>query len=421
MADLKLCVIGAGSTYTPELLEGILTRREELPIARVALMDIDREKLDTVAGLVRRMIEASGDGPELLVTTDRGEAIADSDFVVVQIRVGGIRARIQDEKIPLKFGVVGQETTGPGGFAKALRTIPVMLDIANDVSRLAPAAWLINFTNPSGLITEAIGRYSDTQVIGLCNSPIGLQRELGKHFGAGPSDVVLDYFGLNHLSWVRGVRVRGEDVTDRALEAAAAAENERDAALIRALRMIPSGYLRYYYFTDEVVEEQVRAPKTRGETVAEVETELLHMYRDPSLNRKPKELEKRGGAHYSEAAMALISAIHNDKNEWHVVNVVNAGCILDLPDQAVVEVPAQVNADGAHPLPVGALPLEVRGLVQAVKAYEELTVRAGAEGDRRAALLALTNHPLVPSFTVAQALLAELLEAHRNYLPQFFT
>jgi len=420
MADLKLCVIGAGSTYTPELVEGILARREELPVTRLALMDIDRAKLNTVAGLAARMIEAAGSGPQMLVTTDRAQAIADSDYIVVQIRVGGLKARILDEKIPLKFGVVGQETTGPGGFAKALRTIPVMLDIADDISRLAPAAWLINFTNPSGIVTEAVARYSEAQVIGLCNSPIGLQRELAKHFAASPGDVVLDYFGLNHLSWVRGVRVRGEDVSERALEAAASWENEREAALIRALRMIPSGYLRYYYFTDEVVEEQVRAPKTRGEAVAEVESELLEMYRDPALKRKPKELEKRGGAHYSEAAMALISAIHNDKNEWHVVNVVNAGCILDLPDQAVVEVPAQVNCDGAHPLPVGQLPLEVRGLVQAVKAYEELTVRAAAEGDRREALLALTNHPLVPSFSVARALLDALLEAHREYLPQFF-
>lgn len=419
MDGVKLCVIGAGSTYTPELVEGVIARRDELPIARLALMDIDREKLDTVSGLVKRMIEAAGSGLELTVTADRAEALADADYVIVQIRVGGIAARIQDEKIPLKFGVVGQETTGPGGFAKALRTIPVMLDIAADASRLAPDAWIINFTNPSGIITEALGRYSDAQVIGLCNSPIGLQRELAQHFDARPSDVVLDYFGLNHLSWVRGVRVRGEDVTERALEAAASRHNDREAALIRTLRMIPSGYLRYYYFKDEVVEQQLRAGQTRGETVAEVEADLLRMYRDPALTSKPKELEKRGGAHYSEAAMALISAIHNDKDEWHVVNVVNAGCIIDLPDQAVVEVPAQVSADGAHPLPVGELPLDVRGLVQAVKAYEELTVHAAVAGDRRAALLALTNHPLVPCFSVAESLLDALLEAHHEYLPQF--
>jgi len=419
MPDLKLCVIGAGSTYTPELVEGVLARRDGLPISRLALMDIDERKLNTVAGLVKRMIAAAGGGPELLVTTDRAQAIAESDFVVVQIRVGGLKARIKDEKIPNKYGVVGQETTGPGGFAKALRTIPVMLDIANDIARLAPDAWLINFTNPSGIITEALQRYSHAQVIGLCNSPIGLQREMARYFGAAPNEVVLDYFGLNHLSWVRGVRVRDDDVTERALEAAAAREDSGFGNLIRTLRMIPSGYLRYYYFTDEVIEQQVRAAKTRGEVVAEVEAELLRMYRDPALDHKPKELEKRGGAHYSEAAMALISALHNDKHEWHVVNVVNAGCILDLPDQAVVEVPAQVSRDGAHPLPVGELPLEVRGLVQAVKAYEELTVRAGAEGDRRAALLALTNHPLVPSFSIAQALLADILKAHKKYLPQF--
>lgn len=420
MAEIKLCVIGAGSTYTPELVEGILARRDELPVARLALMDIDREKLDIVAGLARRMIEAAGGGPELIVTTEREEAIAGSDFVVTQIRVGGIAARIKDEKIPLTFGVIGQETTGPGGFAKALRTIPVMLDIAHDVTRLAPGAWLINFTNPSGIITEALTRYSSVAVIGLCNSPIGLQRRLAQHFGAQPDEVALDYFGLNHLSWVRGVRVRGQDVTERALAAAASWSDEREAALIRALRMIPSGYLRYYYFTDEVLEELVRAPKTRGEVVAEVEHNLLQMYRDPALTRKPKELEQRGGAYYSEAAIALISAIRNDKHQWHVVNIANAGCIADLPDEAVVEVPAEISADGAHAAPLGALPVEVRGLVQAVKAYEELTVRAGAEGDRRAALLALINHPLVPSFSTAHALLEVLLEAHREYLPQFF-
>jgi len=420
MADLKLCVIGAGSTYTPELVEGILARRDELPITRLALMDIDERKLAIVAGLARRMIEAAAGGPQLMVTMDRAQAIADADFVVVQIRVGGLEARIRDEKVPLEFGVIGQETTGPGGFANALRTIPVMLDIAADVARLAPDAWLINFTNPSGIITEALNRYSNAQAIGLCNSPIGLQRRLARHFAAEPADVVLDYFGLNHLNWVRGVRVRGEDATGGALEAAAAWGDGREGDLIRALRMIPSGYLRYYYFTDEVLEGLLRAPRTRGEEVAEVEAVLLQMYQDPALASKPAELEKRGGAYYSEAAMALISAIHNNREEWHVVNVTNAGCIVDLPDLAVVEVPAKVSAEGAHPVPVGQLPLEVRGLVQAVKAYEELTVRAAVEGDRRAALLALTNHPLVPSFSVAQSLLGALLEAHRPYLPQFF-
>ncbi len=419
MADLKLCVIGAGSTYTPELVEGILARRDELPITRLALMDIDERKLGIVSGLARRMIEAA-DGPQVTVTTDRAEAIAGADYVVVQIRVGGLEARIKDEKIPLEFGVIGQETTGPGGFAKALRTIPVMLDIAADVTRLAPDAWLINFTNPSGIITEALNRYSDAQAIGLCNSPIVLQRRLAHYFEVEPSDVVLDYFGLNHLSWVRGVRVRGEDVTGRAVAAAASWGDGREGELIRALGMIPSGYLRYYYFTDEVLEELLRAPRTRGAEVAQVEAALLQMYQDPALTSKPAELEKRGGAYYSEAAMALISAIHNNRDEWHVVNVTNAGCIADLPDLAVVEVPAKVSAEGAHPAPVGHLPLEVRGLVQAVKAYEELTVRAAVQGDRRAALLALTSHPLVPSFSVAQALLEALLEAHRPYLPQFF-
>jgi len=420
MAEVKLCVIGAGSTYTPELIEGVLARRDELPISQVALMDIDREKLTIVSGLVQRMVEVAGEGPELTVTTDRAEAIEDADFVVTQIRVGGLEARIKDEKIPLQFGVIGQETTGPGGFANALRTIPVMLDIAADVARLAPKARLINFTNPSGLITEALNRYSDAQVIGLCNSPIGLQRQIARHFGVPAADVVLDYFGLNHLSWVRGVRIRGDDFSDPAVEAAAGWSDGRQGQLIRTLRMIPSGYLRYYYFTDEVLEELMRAPKTRGEVVVEVERRLLEMYSDPALKTKPKELEKRGGAHYSEAAMALISAIYNDKDEWHVVNVTNAGCIVDLPDLAVVEVPAQVSSDGAHPRPIGELPLEVRGLVHAVKAYEELTMRAAVEGDHRAALLALTNHPLVPSFGVAHALLDALLQAHRPYLPQFF-
>ena len=426
--ELKICVIGGGSTYTPELIEGLIGRQAELGLATVTLIDIDEDRLRVVGGFAKRMIRAAGSPIELVLSTERKEALEGADYVISQIRVGGNAQRIVDEKIPLRFGIVGQETTGPGGLAKALRTIPVMLSIAADMERLSPQAWLINFTNPSGLITEALLKHSKAQVIGLCNLPINMIHAVAGYLGVSPQRVSLDYVGLNHLSWVKGVYLNGQEVSEVVLtkvmeEARQAAEGHSPFSpeLLEALGMLPCYYLRYYYHHDEVLKEQKRAGKSRGEEVQGIEERLLAMYADPHLISKPKELEKRGGALYSTAAVSLIAAIVGNKNEVHIVNSRNRGAIADLPEDSVVEVPCLVGAAGATPLTVGYLPVAIRGLIQAVKAYEEITIEAAVTGDRRTALQALLNHPLVPSFEVANALLNAILEANSDYLPQFFS
>jgi 6-phospho-beta-glucosidase len=423
VGGLKICVIGGGSTYTPELIEGFIERKDELPVAAIVLMDIDEDRLRVVGGLAERMLRAAGADIELQLTTRRREALEGADYVITQIRVGGLACRIQDEKIPLQFGVVGQETTGPGGFAKALRTIPVLLDIAHDMAEVAPGAHLINFTNPSGIITEALLKYTAIPTIGLCNSPFGFQRGIARQLGVAPERIQLDYVGLNHLSWIRGVRLDGVDVFDQVLEGAIAlaraGESPFSPELLETLGMIPSYYLTYYYNHDQVVAEQRRAGKTRGEVVQEIEAKLLQLYADPNIRHKPKLLEKRGGAHYSTAALAVISAIHRDKGEVHIVNTRNNGALPDLPPECVVELPSVINRSGARAVPVAPMPPAIRGLTQAVKAYEELTIMAAVEGDEQAALQALLAQPLVRSFAVAQGLWAAIKEANRAYLPQF--
>ncbi len=425
--ELKITVIGAGSSYTPELVEGFVEARAELNIARMAMMDIDERKLAIVGGLAGRMLQAAGVDVEMELTTDRQQAIEGAHYVINQIRVGQMAARVQDEKIPLRFGVIGQETTGPGGFAKALRTIPVALDIARDLRRLAPGAFLLNFTNPAGLITEALLRYGETPVIGLCNLPIGIEMRLAQALGVDRKRITIDHVGLNHLNWLRGVWVDGQDVWEQVFQRAIEEARQRleddwgfSAELLETLQCIPCGYLNYYYNHDRVLAKQLKAEKTRGEEVMEVERQLMEMYQDPNLREKPKLLEKRGGAYYSKVAVSLISAIENNKNEVHVVNTLNRGAIPNLPPDVVVEVPCVIGANGARPLVTAPMAPQIAGLTQQVKAYEVLAARAGAEGDRRAALQALLTHPLVPSFSAAQGLLEALLEANRPFLPQFF-
>jgi 6-phospho-beta-glucosidase len=425
--DMKVAVIGGGSSYTPELIEGFIESRNELPIKRINLMDIDPRRLEIVGGLARRMLSASGAEIELELTSDRAEAIEGSAFIISQIRVGGMAARILDEKIPLQYGVIGQETTGPGGFAKALRTIPVALAIASDIEKLAPDGILINFTNPAGLITEALHRYSSVNAIGLCNLPIGAEMRIARRLGVNRNQIALDWVGLNHLNWIRGATLDGEDIWPQVFEQELeeARQNPTDgwnfpAELLEQLGMIPCGYLNYYYNRDSMYQELKTAPRSRGEEVREIEEQLLRMYQDPELKEKPALLEKRGGAYYSKAAVSLIAAIANDKKETHIVNTANEGTLPGLGRQDVVEVPSQIGAQGARPHLVEAMPPEIRGLVQAVKAYEQLAAKAGAEGDRQAALQAMLAHPLVPSFQVARELLHALLQAHRAYLPQFF-
>ncbi|MCR4401404.1 MAG: 6-phospho-beta-glucosidase [Firmicutes bacterium] len=462
---LKIAVIGGGSSYTPELVDGLIGRAAELPVRHLALVDIPEggEKLEVVAGLARRMIKRAGLDIEVTAGFDIESAISGASFVITQFRVGGLAARAQDERIPLKYGIVGQETTGPGGFAKALRTIPVALNVARAMERLAPDAWLINFTNPSGIVTEALTRHCNIRCIGLCNVPINMQKTIAACLGVDPRSVKVEFVGLNHLSWARRVVVNGRDVTRAVLShdlvrktfdlermpglarpggditqaplASGGWEDRRDRdrtvseeaghapGLIDSLGMIPSYYLRYYYFHDVIVEDEMEQLRkgcgTRADQVMAIERELFKRFADPNLHEKPAELSQRGGAWYSEAALACVSAIYNDKDEVHVLNVPSQGAIPDLPEDAVVEVNCLVNGMGARPLAQGPLPYAVRGLVQHVKAYERLTVEAAVKGDVGMAFLALLAHPLVPSASTARALLAEILSANAGYLTQF--
>jgi|SRR5579884_22497 len=418
MTGLKICVVGAGSTYTPELVEGLIDHATQVPLRELALVDINPERLEILAALARRMFNAARLDVRVTASADRRSAIDGADFVLNQIRVGGQDARIRDEKTGRRYGVIGQETTGPGGFAKALRTIPVALDIAADIRELAPGAWMINFTNPAGMVTESLLRHGGVKVMGLCNSPYGMQVQVAAALGVDPDRVRIDVVGLNHLSWVTGVYLDGEDVTDRVIDAIAAESSDDDwfdPELIAALGMIPSSYLRYFYHQQRVLAHQQEG-RTRGEEVRDIEAALLDMYRDPDLCCKPPLLEKRGGAHYSTLAVTLVSSIANDQRDVHVVDCRNNGALADLPDDVAIEMPAVIDRQGAHPIAAGHLPWSIRGLVQHVKAYEELTIEAAVTGDERIALLALTNNPLVPSFDAARDLWQDIKSENTDIL-----
>jgi 6-phospho-beta-glucosidase len=421
---VKIAVVGGASTYTPELVQGFVSRRDRLPVDELVLLDIDADRLEVVGGLARRMLERQGFEGTLTLTSDRTAAIDGAAYVIVQLRVGGQAARLRDETIPLRFGCIGQETTGPGGFAKALRTVPVVLDIAEETAaRGAPGAWVVDFTNPVGIVTQALldeGHHA----IGLCNVAIGFQRILAARFGVEPERVQLEHVGLNHLSWERAVLVDGVDRLPELLAGGAAEMAEEIGMPIELMRLvgaIPSYYLRYYYFTDQVLRDLLTPGHVpRAQEVMDIEAELLEMYRDPALAEKPALLEERGGAFYSEAAAQLIASLEAGTGDVHVVDVRNDGAIHGLPDDAVVEIPARVDRDGAHVLPLEPLAPEMLGLVQGAKAYERLAVRAAITGDRAVALKALIANQLVGEYDVARGLLDALLEGNRGQLPRFF-
>jgi 6-phospho-beta-glucosidase len=419
---VKVAVIGAGSTYTPELVEGFVARDDRLRVDQLALLDTDAERLDIVGGLAARMMTKAGWAGELELTGDRDRAIEGADFVICQLRIGGQAARFVDETLPLRFGCIGQETTGPGGFAKALRTIPVVLELAEETARRgASDAWFVDFTNPVGIVTQAL-LDEGHRALGLCNVAIDIQRRIAQEFRVDPPRVRLEHVGLNHLSWERAVFVDDEDVLPAMLDdrADAIAELvEMPADLLRLLRTIPSSYLRYYYMTARVLEEQ-RTQPSRAEEVMAIERGLLDLYKDPSLDSKPELLEQRGGAFYSEAAAQLVTSLATGDGDVQVVDVRNGGAMPDLPDDAVVEIPARIELDGAHPAPLAPLAPEMLGLVEAAKAYERLAATAAMTGSREAALKALLANPLVDGYETAAALLDPLLEANRQHLPRFF-
>ncbi len=421
---VKIAVVGGGSTYTPELIEGFHMRRDRLPVDELILYDIDDERLEVVGGLARRILEKHEWPGRLVLTRDRDRALDGASFVIVQLRVGGQAARLVDETLPLEFGCVGQETTGPGGFAKALRTVPVVLQIAEETAlRGAKGAWLIDFTNPVGIVMQALLDQGH-RAIGLCNSAMGFQRRFARLLDVTPDRVLLDHVGLNHLTWERAVDVDGVDRLPELIERWAdeiAREIGLPAALIHLLGAVPSYYLRYYYMTDEVLREQLSgSKKTRAQEVMEIERSLIEMYRDTGLSEKPKLLERRGGAYYSEAAAQLVASLHAGTEDQQIVDIRNDGALPDLPDDAVVEIPARIGAGGATPYRLDPLEPAMLGLVQLIKAYERLTVKAAVDGDRDAALKALLANPLVARYDVAHPLLDALLEANRAHLPRFF-
>ena len=419
---LKIAVVGGGSTYTPELVEGFEARRDRMPIDELVLLDIDQERLRIVGGLAQRMLDRLDWTGRLTCTDDREAAIDGADFVLIQLRVGGQAARLVDETLPPTFGVIGQETTGAGGFAKALRTVPLVLELAELAARRgARDAWVVDFTNPVGIVSQALID-AGHRAIGLCNVAINIQRGMAERFDVSPDRVQLEHVGLNHLSWERRVLADGVDRLPELIERDADGLGEHvglPGDLVRALGAIPSYYLHYYYQTRQVVEEQ-RAGRTRAQEVIDIEHELLEMYKDQGLAEKPALLANRGGAYYSEAAAQLIASLHDGAGDIQIVDVRNDGALPDLPDDAVVEIPARIDRDGAHPLPLAPLSHEMRGLVQAVKAYEQLAIEAAVTGDREVALRALIANPLVADYDVAAPLLAALLKANRAHLPRFF-
>jgi 6-phospho-beta-glucosidase len=410
---MRIAVIGGGSTYTPELVSGLSRERDKIGVDHLVLHDVDPERREVVGGLAGRMLERQGFQGKLTVTGELDRALDGADFVLVQIRVGGQAARLSDETVPLACGCIGQETTGAGGFAKALRTVPVVLGIAERVRELAsPDAWIVDFTNPVGIVTRSL-LDAGHRAVGLCNVAIGFQRSFARHLGVEPEQVVVDQVGLNHLTWIRAVHVDGRDVLPQLLAShgdAVAEQANLPRRLLDELGVVPSPYLHYFYRHDAELAAQL-AGVPRAEIVAEIERGLLELYRDPALNEKPALLEQRGGAFYSEAATGLVGSLVSGDDTVHEVDVRNDGTLAGLAGDDVVEVPARVQDGRIVPLPQPALAPELLGLAQHVAAYERLAAQAAVTADRAIARKALLAHPLVGQHPLNEELVERLLDA----------
>lgn len=428
---MKVTVIGGGSTYTPELVNGFLEKFKSFPLTELWLMDIDPQRLQIVGGFTQRMVAAKGMPFKVVLSTDQRQAIAGASYVITQLRVGMMPARRNDEYLGLRHNIIGQETTGIGGMAKALRTIPVILSVANDMRELAPGALLANFTNPAGLVTEALSRYApDVLSVGVCNVGIttkmhilnGLEAKLGQSIAPGRGQ--LKTLGLNHLTWHYGFTVDEEEMWPQIFSSyldnlKSEPEPEWDYKTVETLGMIPNYYLSYFYYTQHKLDQQKQWPPSRAEQVMEIEKDLLKLYSDPSITSPPPELMKRGGAYYSTLATELLDSHYNDLGQIHVVNTPNKGAVKGWPDDWVLEIPSKVDAQGVHSLPADPLPPACFGLVSQVKMYELLTVEAAVQGDYDAAYQALLTHPLGPDASGVQAALDDLLTTNKEYLPQF--
>ncbi|EJQ13116.1 6-phospho-beta-glucosidase [Bacillus cereus] len=433
---IKIATIGGGSSYTPELIEGFIKRYDELPVREIWLVDIEegREKLEIVGALARRMVEKAGVPMEIHLTLDRRQALQSADFVTTQMRVGLLDARVKDERIPLQLGLIGQETNGAGGLFKALRTIPVLLEIAEEMQELCPNAWLINFTNPAGMVTEALLRYSKhKKVIGVCNVPFNMHMSISKMLDVEMERVHIDFAGLNHMVFGTHVYVDDQEVTEKVLDMLGNPEIQMtmkniaplpwNPRFLKSLGVVPCPYHRYYYKTKNILEEELEAfksGKTRAEIVKKLEEDLFDLYKDEKLDIKPPQLEKRGGAYYSDAACNVISSIYNDKKDIQVLNVQNKGSITEIDYDSAVEVSCIVTKNGPVPITMGKLPVQVQGLIQQIKSFERVGAEAAVTGSYDKALLALTINPLIPSDDLAEAVLQKLLKAHQEYLPLFF-
>ncbi len=428
---IKISVIGGASSYTPELLANLIDLREQLAVDRVTLMDLNAPKLAFVASVCERLLEESAVGIKLVTTLQCEEAITGTDFVILQIRVGGLAARVRDERLPMEFDMVGNETTGAGGFVCALRTVPAALAIAHQVERCAPEAWLLNLSNPAGIVTEALLKQSKVRTLGFCNIPINTTYALAEVLDVEPGRIQLDSFGLNHLSWTRGVYVDGQEL----LQPLLAEAYSRDSILyqrglvetliapewLQTLRMIPGWYLRYFYCPEQILESDREKSQCRGEEDMQAEERLREIYSTVGYGTEAQRILKaKGGAQYYLPVLQVIASIVQDRGDVAVVDTTNGEALPDLPPDVCVEVPARVHRDKVEPLPSGLMPLSVKGLVQAVKTYEELTVEAALTGDQGVAIAALMANPLVGSYTKARAFLDRVLENERNYMPEFF-
>lgn len=434
MNKVKIATIGGGSSYTPELMEGFIKRYDELPIKEIWLVDVEagKEKLEIIGKMSQRMWDASPYDVKIYTTLNRQEALKDADFVTTQFRVGQLNARVKDERIPFSYGMLGQETNGAGGMFKAFRTIPVILEIVEDMKKLCPDAWLINFANPSGMVTEAVLRYGKWEkVIGLCNVPVMAKMGESKTLGVDSKDLIYKFAGVNHFHWHKVADRNGNDITDKIIDKMFEDNNGLPKNIhevpffkdqLKKMQMIPCGYHRYYYRSEEMLEhgiEEYNTIGTRAQQVKKIEHELFEIYKDPKMDHKPKQLEERGGAYYSDAACETIASIYANKETEIVVSTRNNGAVPDLPADCAVEVTAYIGAQGARNVAFGKLPTAERGWLQVMKAMELLTIEAAVTGDYGTALQAFIINPLVPSGKTAKRVMDELFIAHKAYLPQF--
>lgn len=433
--SLKLAIIGGGSSYTPEIIEGIIARHAQFPVSDIVLVDIEagKKKLEIIGNLSKRMVEKAQMPINISWTLDRRRALQNADFVSTQIRVGGLEARAKDERIPLSHGFIGQETNGAGGIMKAFRTIPVLLNLAEEVHAICPNAWIINFTNPAGIVTEALLKNSPhKRIIGVCNIPYNMRHSSAEILQVNPEEVMIEFIGLNHFVFGRNVYVNGENRTQEVLHKLADSQLDYSPAniislgwsktFIDALGLLPNPYHEYYFQTKDVLAKDLEAFEahgTRAEVVKQLEVSLFDIYQNPNLREKPTELEERGGAFYSNVACSLMDAIYNDRKDIQTVNTLNRGAISSLPNDAVIEVNAVITKNGPEPIVIGELPGSVKGHIYQMKAFEELVIQAAISGNYEEAYLAFTMNPLIRDERASKLMLDELLEAHKDDLPQF--